>query len=342
MPDMAQRERVTSIWDIARIAGVSHQTVSRVINGKPHVKASTRELVLRTIDELGYTPSKTARALAGGTAPGLLEWPAVKGDRNLKGPLSVAVPGHVDGMRVAHETFGTLPWADLLEPAVRIAESGLPVDWFTTLSIAVAARELAESPGARKIYLPGGLPPAAAGPAEGCRSRPASRERSGPGPLPGHEAEQAQRPFLLEFQRTGRQRADPPDPAAEFGYLHPYPWLGQDPQAERQRGGADVVSLLDLEGECHRGEVVIAELPMARTEVGGGAGGGEGGGTGHGYGGGPGSAAAGRGGGWPPAPGGPAGGRRFADRREQAEKIAVAQHPRRGAEPLGGLRDAHR
>ncbi|WP_236655155.1 LacI family DNA-binding transcriptional regulator [Streptacidiphilus carbonis] len=65
---MASSERVTSIWDIARITGVSHQTVSRVINGKTNVKASTRELVLRTIEEHGYTPSTVARALAGGTA----------------------------------------------------------------------------------------------------------------------------------------------------------------------------------------------------------------------------------------------------------------------------------
>ena len=55
-----------SIWDVARIAGVSHQTVSRVINGKPNVRESTRAHVLRTIDELGFTPSRTAQALAGG------------------------------------------------------------------------------------------------------------------------------------------------------------------------------------------------------------------------------------------------------------------------------------
>lgn len=66
MSTMPEREQVTSIWDIARITGVSHQTVSRVINGKPHVKAATRERVLRTIQELGFTPSRTAQALAGG------------------------------------------------------------------------------------------------------------------------------------------------------------------------------------------------------------------------------------------------------------------------------------
>ena len=59
-------QSATSIWEVARAAGVSHQTVSRVINGKPHVKAETRALVLATIEELGFTPNKAAQALAGG------------------------------------------------------------------------------------------------------------------------------------------------------------------------------------------------------------------------------------------------------------------------------------
>jgi len=100
--------------------------------------------------------------LTGGTTQALFEWPSVKGDRNIKGPLSVAVPGTVDGMRAAHEAFASLPWPRLLEPAIALAQAGLPVDWFTTLSIAIAARELAENAGARKTYLPGGLPPAPA------------------------------------------------------------------------------------------------------------------------------------------------------------------------------------
>lgn len=57
--------QATSIWEVARIAGVSHQTVSRVINGKPYVKDSTRALVLKTIEELGFTPNRSAQALAG-------------------------------------------------------------------------------------------------------------------------------------------------------------------------------------------------------------------------------------------------------------------------------------
>src|SRR5262249_28389946 len=50
-------------------------------------------------------------------------------------------------------------WRQALEPAIELAARGLPLDWYATLSIAVAARELAEFPTARTIYLPGGLPP---------------------------------------------------------------------------------------------------------------------------------------------------------------------------------------
>src|SRR3984957_21049110 len=55
-----------NIYDVAGAAGASYQTVSRVINGAPNVKHSTREHVLATITRLGYRPSRVARALAGG------------------------------------------------------------------------------------------------------------------------------------------------------------------------------------------------------------------------------------------------------------------------------------
>ena len=54
------------------------------------------------------------------------------------GGASVTVPGLVDGWLVAHEAFGRLPLESILEPAVRLAESGFPVD--RTLSRAVAAQ----------------------------------------------------------------------------------------------------------------------------------------------------------------------------------------------------------
>ncbi|WP_433062937.1 LacI family DNA-binding transcriptional regulator [Dactylosporangium sp. CS-033363] len=58
--------RPASIRDVAQAAGVSYQTVSRVINSHPRVAPVTRELVLRSIRELGFRPNRAARALAGG------------------------------------------------------------------------------------------------------------------------------------------------------------------------------------------------------------------------------------------------------------------------------------
>ncbi|WP_035804280.1 LacI family DNA-binding transcriptional regulator [Kitasatospora mediocidica] len=49
--------------DVAALAGVSHQTVSRVLNGSPHVRAQTRERVLAAIRKLDYRPNTAARAL---------------------------------------------------------------------------------------------------------------------------------------------------------------------------------------------------------------------------------------------------------------------------------------
>ena len=49
--------------DVARLAGVSHQTVSRVINGMDHIRPETRQRVEEAIQRLGYRPNKAARAL---------------------------------------------------------------------------------------------------------------------------------------------------------------------------------------------------------------------------------------------------------------------------------------
>ncbi len=56
------RRRVT-IDDVAELAGVSYQTVSRVINNRPDVRDATRERVQQVIDETGYRPSHIARSL---------------------------------------------------------------------------------------------------------------------------------------------------------------------------------------------------------------------------------------------------------------------------------------
>ncbi len=54
----------TTIADVARAAGVSTGTVSRVLNERPGVKAQTKAQVLATIEELGYKPDAAARELS--------------------------------------------------------------------------------------------------------------------------------------------------------------------------------------------------------------------------------------------------------------------------------------
>jgi LacI family transcriptional regulator len=64
--DKKRPGRAMTIHDVARHAGVSRMTVSRVINGEKSVKPATRSIVDAAIRELNYAPNPAARTLAGG------------------------------------------------------------------------------------------------------------------------------------------------------------------------------------------------------------------------------------------------------------------------------------
>ncbi|MEM6319742.1 MAG: gamma-glutamyltransferase [Bacteroidota bacterium] len=53
----------------------------------------------------------------------------IKNNSNHRGPLSVGVPGTVAGLWAAHQKMGKLPWADLVQPAINLAEKGFPSTW---------------------------------------------------------------------------------------------------------------------------------------------------------------------------------------------------------------------
>ena len=61
-----QRRREPSMEDVARAAGVSGQTVSRVVNARGYVGAATRTRVEEAMQQLGYRPNSAARALRSG------------------------------------------------------------------------------------------------------------------------------------------------------------------------------------------------------------------------------------------------------------------------------------
>jgi DNA-binding LacI/PurR family transcriptional regulator len=56
-------QRRPTIKDVAKVAGVTYPTVSRVLSNKPYVALETRERVLHAISELGYRPSAAARSM---------------------------------------------------------------------------------------------------------------------------------------------------------------------------------------------------------------------------------------------------------------------------------------
>jgi DNA-binding LacI/PurR family transcriptional regulator len=83
VPVRSRRPPVMS--DVGKLAGVSHQTVSRVINGSPRVRPETRRRVIDAMRELGYRPNSVARALATGRTNTL---GVVGFDTTLYGPAS--------------------------------------------------------------------------------------------------------------------------------------------------------------------------------------------------------------------------------------------------------------
>jgi gamma-glutamyltranspeptidase / glutathione hydrolase len=75
--------------------------------------------------------------------------------RSLFGPLAAGVPGSVAGMWEAHKRFGSLPWADLLRPAINLAH-GIVVHERLAVSLRAHAREIATNAEGARIFLQDG------------------------------------------------------------------------------------------------------------------------------------------------------------------------------------------
>ena len=81
-----------------------------------------------------------------------------KGRRNLVGPSAVAVPGTLRGWEMLHARHGRLPFADLVEPALRAAARGFTVTPYLQGAIREHEADLARDPEIARLLLPGGRP----------------------------------------------------------------------------------------------------------------------------------------------------------------------------------------
>lgn len=101
---------------------------------------------------------------ASGRSPGslTLEYFKEKGYEKIPsyGPLSVSVPGCVDGWFELHERFGTLAMDQILKPAITYAREGFPVSELIAYYWAGNARSLSRYPNVSEVYMPGGKAPA--------------------------------------------------------------------------------------------------------------------------------------------------------------------------------------
>lgn len=107
----------------------------------------------------GLNPS--AFKLTGRMKQDLFAWPEVEGDANIHGPLSFAIPSSTAGYAQMLATWGTMPVAEIIAPAIALAKRGLPQDWYTTLKVGSSASVLRRYGESARIYLPDGLPPVA-------------------------------------------------------------------------------------------------------------------------------------------------------------------------------------
>lgn len=112
--------------DVARLAGVSHQTVSRVLHDAPNVSGDTRERVLAAIKQLNYRPNSMARALVTGRTKTL---GVISSDTTFYGPAStlfgIERAAHDAGYAVIVSSLRSVNRGLVLEAVQRLRDQGV-------------------------------------------------------------------------------------------------------------------------------------------------------------------------------------------------------------------------
>jgi DNA-binding LacI/PurR family transcriptional regulator len=136
--------------DVARLAGVSGQTVSRVANGRQNVDAATRDRVLAAMREVGYRPNSAARALRNGQFRSIgvivFELSSFGNTRTLDAIASAAM--------ASGYAINLMPVLDATQPAVSSAFTRLGEQAVDGVIILIEAHQLDEA----EVMMPDGMP----------------------------------------------------------------------------------------------------------------------------------------------------------------------------------------
>lgn len=123
---MASSPRPPTMADVARLAGVSHQTVSRVLDGHPNVRGATRTRVLDAVEVLGYRRNSSARALANGRTRRL---GVVASDTTLHGPagtlFALEEAARAEGYLVTTVSLRRMTGESLSRALTHLADGGV-------------------------------------------------------------------------------------------------------------------------------------------------------------------------------------------------------------------------
>src|SRR5689334_9823250 len=126
VPGTGMRRRAPRLEDVAKVAGVSHQTVSRVINASAHVRPETRERVLAAMQQLDYRPNSVARALATGRSRTI---GVVSFDTTLYGPATtlyaIEHAAHQEGYFVSVASLQSLDRPSTQSAVDRLRQQGV-------------------------------------------------------------------------------------------------------------------------------------------------------------------------------------------------------------------------
>jgi gamma-glutamyltranspeptidase/glutathione hydrolase len=124
--------------------------------GVAHIRlADGRHLIL---DGLSTAPLKATPDMYETLSDEIGKSRDTRGRENLVGPRAVAVPGALAAWCEALDRFGTMPLAEVLAPAIALAERGFVVSPYLSDCVSDCAPDIAADPGLSALFLPGGGP----------------------------------------------------------------------------------------------------------------------------------------------------------------------------------------